>query len=503
MAFLVACAVMSSMGQVITDNNSGSSNGVVAKPFRYINPLSVEDSRSIGDPFVLRFHGAYYLYLSGGLVWSSDDLVHWKHHQVSLPPGKPAVAPAAFEYGGFVYLTGNDTGLLRSRDPLGPYEYVGDFKDETGKTKLLFDPLVFIDDDDRVYMYYSGRSTNGIFGVELDRKNLTRFAAAPTHFFGFDSSHIWERFGSANSYSEVSWLEAPWMTKKNGTYYLQYSASGTYWTTYAVGLYTGKSPLGPFTYYTGSHILVQQKGLINGTGHHCIIQAPDGTLWALYTVLYRNWNRHPGTDRRIGMDPVGIDDQGNMFIKGPTETPQWAPGVKKHPWASNDSGSIPLSIDASYQVSSEGPGRNAPYAFDNNVRTWWEPAATATQPWLILDLGDATTEDPAQEFLIDSVRLLFLPPADAGPGTSDPYQYKIEVSRDGKTYETVLDKTKNNVFCTVEFNELTPVQGRFVKVSFTGWPKGVPPRVIECTIFGKPVTGQLPASSLPRSQVSQ
>jgi hypothetical protein len=64
-------------------------------------------------------------------------------------------------------------------------------------------------------------------------------------------------------------------------------------------------------------------------------------------------------ERHIGMGPVGFDEQGNMFIKGPTETPQWAPGVKAKPWKDNDSGSIPLTEDKNYIVSSEAPGRNA------------------------------------------------------------------------------------------------------------------------------------------------
>jgi hypothetical protein len=45
------------------------------------------------------------------------------------------------------------------------------------------------------------------------------------------------------------------------------------------------------------------------------------------------------------MDPVGFDENGNMFIKGPSETPQWAPGVKARPWKDNDSGSFPPSED--------------------------------------------------------------------------------------------------------------------------------------------------------------
>ncbi|MFQ7444449.1 MAG: family 43 glycosylhydrolase [Gemmiger formicilis] len=37
------------------------------------------------------------------------------------------------------------------------------------------------------------------------------------------------------------------MTKHNGTYYLQYACPGTQYNTYADGVYTAKSPLGPFT----------------------------------------------------------------------------------------------------------------------------------------------------------------------------------------------------------------------------------------------------------------
>ena len=46
------------------------------------------------------------------------------------------------------------------------------------------------------------------------------------------------------------------------------------------------------------------------------------------------------------------------------------------------------------------------YAFDNNVRTWWEPSGDDAQPWLMLDLGSRNNNDPNQEFLVDSTRIL-------------------------------------------------------------------------------------------------
>lgn len=476
-------AACSCRAQVLAPVSKAASKHALQSPARYINLLSIEDSQHIGDPYVLRFDGSYYLYLSGGRVWSSTDLVHWTHHSVRLPAGKEPEAPAAFVFDGYIYVTNNDIGLLRSRTPLGPYEYISDFKDERGKPQKLFDPMIFQDSDGRVYLYFSSRAAHGIYGVELDRADLTRFLSSPTHFFSFNSSHLWERSGARNNYSNVSWLEAPWMTKRNVTYYLQYFASGTDWNTYAVGVYTAKHPLGPFTYDPKSPILSSRHGLIEGTGHHCIVQAKDGSVWALYTVLYRNWNRHEGLGRRIGMDPVGFDAQGHMYVQGPSETPQWAPGVKAEPWIENNSASIPLSIDASYQVSSEGRGRNAPYAFDNNVRTWWEPAETDATPSITLDLGDKTSEDAEQQYTTDATRILFLHRA---AGTS-PYLYTIEVSRDGKSYRMVVDQSANGSFNSVAYDEIEPTEGRFVRITFRGWLPNEPLEVAEFTVFGKPI----------------
>jgi len=184
------------------------------------------------------------------------------------------------------------------------------------------------------------------------------------------------------------------------------------------------------------------------------------------------------------MDPVGFDEDGNMVIHGPSETPQWAPGVKAEPWKDNDSGSIPLSEDKNYIVSSEAPGRNAPYAVDNNSRTWWAPAENDEEPWVVFDLGSASR----QQFIIDSSRLLFLLPNrlkdDHVPTRAR--KYKIEVSSDGETFTTVVDKTKNDRDNAVEFDEIVPVRCRHVKLTITGWPKDLPCGVIEFTVFGTP-----------------
>ena len=501
---LAMLAVVSSLwaaapisAQVLRGARDGADQAEPPTTMRYVNPLTIEDAGRIADPVVIQIRDRYYLYATGGLAWSSDNLVNWDFHRVVMPEGANITAPGAFEYQGYVYLNGNYSGLYRSRDPLGPFEYYGDFTDENGQ-KLdvdlctgcrnggVFDPTVFVDDDQRIYLYYAGRSVNGVYGVELDQDNPTKLVGEVKHFFSFEPSHIWERYGNHNEYSGVSWIEGPWMTKRDGTYYLQYAAPGTDYTTYAVGVYTSENPLGPFTYYEGSPILVHQRGMINGVGHHSVVEAPDGSVWAFYTLLYRNWNRT--FERRIGMDPVGFDDEGNMFIKGPTETPQWAPGVQATPWQANDSGSIPLSEDKSYEVSSEAPGRDAPYAFDNNARTWWSPAEDDPQPSLTLDLGSATEIDPDQRFVVDSARIMFSLPRGLNREDAAPRirQYTIEVSPDNETFTTVVDKTDNLTDNAVEFDDIEPIECRYVRLTLTAWPESAPPGVVEFTVFGRP-----------------
>ena len=483
---------------------------------RYANPLVIEKSRSVADPCVIRFEGRYYLFLTGGEAWASDDLVHWKHHPYTLPDRRRVSAPHAFVYRGQVWLTGNHIGLYRAPAPGGPWEYAGDFQDPSGKKMSLFDTTIFTDDDGRLYVYWSGAHTDGIYGAELNRENPTRFITAPKKLWTFDPSHRWERYGDNNEGGQVSWIEAPWMTKRNGTYYLQYSAPGTEWKTYAVGVYTSKQPLGPFRYAEKNPILVHRNGLINGVGHHTVIDGPDGNLWAIYTVLYRN---HGVFDRRVGLDPVRFDARGNMSIEGPTEEPRDGPRAGVRPGVlPRDPGSNAVSWNRySWNVSSFKPGREATYGFDNNVRTWWEPGDGDKTPSLTLDLGCRNPSDPVQEFIVDSIRLLtdvapqaeqtllavdghkgwYRRAAGGPPPASEPLHFRVEVSLDDNSYSTVAERTdgvpRNN-----DFLEFAPVRCRYIRLTLDRTKNRMPLAVLEWTVFGKSAAPAAVSSSAAR-----
>jgi len=491
---------------------------VPGESLRYCNPLSIEASSrdgsatgvSLGDVTIVPEEGRYYMFCTGGGGWVSDDLVHWKYEGVEMEEGRVPVAPHVAKYNGEFYMSGNSAPLYKASGILGPYKKAGDWTDASGNPwkgesnghawNGAFDVDIFIDDDNRPYLYFPGRSTDGIYVVALDPENLSRFTSEPVHLIGFDPSHSWERYGDMNEYPDVCWIEGPWMMKRNGTYYLQYSASGTQWLTYATGMYTSRSPTGPFTYSPVNPILRKTTGIVTGPAHGCIVEGPDGNLWQFYTIVLAN----PPGGRRLGMDPVGFDAKGNLFVKGPSETPQWAPGVVQEPAGGNNSGSIPLTVNklramnAKSGFSSQRPGHDAAYAIDNSAGTWWEPGEEDTQPSLTIDLGPATEFDPVQMFTVDSSRIMFATGGgfwfggsglngqpDAGEVVA--FQYRIEASDDGVTYRTVLDKTGNTTTKYVEFDELPPTTCRFVRLSLTDWPKtgNNPLGIVEFTVFGR------------------
>ena len=356
---------------------------VLGKSARYCNPLPMASgggAAASGDVTVILEGGKYYMYCTGGGAWISEDLLNWSFQRVANVP----VAPHVVKYKGAFYMCGNDGPLYKADNPLGPFTSLGNWKNTPGVEGGWNDPFdmdVFVDDDNKPYLYYPGRGVSGIYVVPLDPDDLTRFASAPVHLFGFNSAHVWERYGEMNEYPDVAWVEGPWLQKHKGTYYLEYSASGTQWKTYAEGYYTAKSPMGPFTYAPNNPLLRRTEGLVTGTAHGSIVEGPDHQLWQFYTIVLNN----PPGGRRIGMDPVAFDKDGNMSVRV-TDTPQWAPGVVVDPAKDGDSGSIPVTINkmramnALSRASSEQSGHDAAYAIDNSTGTWWEPNPTDAQP---------------------------------------------------------------------------------------------------------------------------
>ena len=479
----------------------GLSLAAAAQGPRYCNPLPMPigpGGNASGDVTVLEEGGKYYMYCTGGGAWVSDDLLNWVFHPVQGVP----VAPDIVKFNGKFYLSGNSDNLFVSDSPLGPFRDLGPFK-ETGPVELGwnggFDTKIFVDDDNQPYLFWPGRGISGIYGVKLDPEDLTRFADKPVHLFGFNPMHAWERYGEKNEYPGVAWIEGPWVIKRNGIYYLEYSASGTQWKTYAEGYYTATSPLGPYTYAPNNPLLRKTEGLVTGTAHGSIVQAPDGEWWQFYTIVLSN----PPGGRRIGMDRVRFDEDGLISVTV-TDSPMPAPGQSGN---KDVPASIPVTINkmqamnALSKCSSQQEGFPAAYAVDDYSGTLWRPAADDPQPQLTIELSPATRFDVVQYFQVDGMRVLFGSGARRGfgmrGGSLPVYKFRLEVSMDGEQYATVLDCTDNTVARDTFYQDFAPARARFVRLTVTDWPKEQPLGVIDFTVFGRADGYDPPAVATP------
>jgi hypothetical protein len=289
-------------------------------------------------------------------------------------------------------------------------------------------------------------------------------------------NHVWERIGDWNQDGSYSWVEGAWMYKREGTYYLTYAAPGTEWVTYAMGAYKSKSPLGPWEYMKTSPFLSNRYGLVKAPGHGCIVDGPNGTIWAFYTCLVRYGGDF---ERRCGLDPIGFDENGDIIPTASTETPQWIPGYKEEPHLGNDTGLIPLTQNGYSMATSEAAGRDCIYALDHSMITWWQPSAEDENPTLTVHLSN-------EGLNIYSMRIIW---RDIGldiekgilPGA---FRYKVEALSMNDEWVCVLDKSENQTDMLIDYLPLKQMRAKKVRLCICGHPENIEPGVTDFTVFG-------------------
>lgn len=418
------------------------------------------------------------------MAYVSEDFVTWTFHRI-----EPyfMFAPTVAVHNNRFYLVGNLTPLYVADDPLGPFTELGSFRTVAGEPLQVLDPMIFPDDDGRLYLYW-GLSDPGIFGAELDPADPCQLLTEPRFLFAFNPEHEWERFGEWNENKYTSSIEGPWMAKVNGVYYLTYCGPGTVYSTYAMGTYTCSYPLGEFTYAARNPILSNKHGLIKGPGHGCIVAGPGETLWAFYTICVCYEHKF---ERRIGVDPAGIDENGNLYVLGPSEIPQHAPGVLPSPQLNNNTGWSPLTFCNPRQATSCVEGRNPVYAFDDSLLTWWQPSPEDRERELTVDFR-ALFEVRAFRIMWRDVQLDY--DNDLLPG---PFGYIIEVLAELPPEQSVeqppkqplhwvpvIDKSDNDTDLLIDYLEIAGIQARSARLKIISTPPGIEPGVVNFTAFG-------------------
>ncbi|HID38747.1 MAG TPA: glycoside hydrolase [Calditrichaeota bacterium] len=313
-----------------------------AQDSTYTNPVG--NISGIGDPFVLKHDGRYYMYGTseasrGFKVWQSDDLVSWMEKGLAFDNGYPGNgwgtgdfwAPEVIYYDGLFHMTYSARArdgklkicLAKSPDPLGPFVNI--------KTPLLdsaltcIDGNILIDDDGTPYLYYSkdcsGNVINGKHVSQIYVQELKPHSLDPVGepVLCIQPNQAWE-----HPQNGWQWNEGPFVLKNKGLYYLMYSANYYASADYAIGYATANNPFGPWKKYEGNPVLEKDLRIgVSGPGHNSVTRSPDNTeqFVVYHTHTYPD---APSGDRQPNIDRMYFIGD-SLKIIGPTRSPQPIP----------------------------------------------------------------------------------------------------------------------------------------------------------------------------------
>lgn len=402
------------------------------------------------DPTVKKFGDTYYIYAttdgSGAgfgpaQVWTSKDFVNWTILPMNWPDSHWIWAPDVIrgEDGKYYLIYSQPCQLYCgvSNTPRGPWKNIlGESEavlvpDRFVTNAITLDGQSFRDDDGSVYLYWGTWGIYKGFGcgagkMTSDMKGFTETRLIPN--------------------TEVTdFFEAPFVLKKNGTYYFMYSSGSCHDHTYRVQYATADNPLGPYT-YRGCLLETSADSTVHGPGHHSILQEGDD----YYIVYHRHDNPQStrGFHRQLAADKMIFEPDGSIRRIIPTHDGigALAPLTIK---------SKNLAFGKPVRVSSYYDAHFLPeYAVDDNNGTLWRPLTTG-QEWIEVDLG--------KEEQIRTIMTQF------EYGTAY-YQYLIETSTDGKTWTLFADK-RNNYLAGSPMVDFGHVKARYVRLTTLGKQK--------------------------------
>jgi hypothetical protein len=428
----------------------------------------------------------------------SGDLASWEYKET---PELPVYdyAPDVCIVDDFLYVCASSRttcAFYRTKDPLTrPFEKI--------ETDLVFwDPNLFQDEDGRLYLYWGCSDREPIWGVELDKNTMRPIGKKTALIEGDPDSHGWERCAENNDlrlqvkhpyFTGGPFIEGAWMTKRHGTYYLQYAAPGTEFNVYADGVYVSDRPLGPFVYAAHNPPSSKPGGFITGAGHGSTFRDKHGNWWHAATM--RISVNHP-FERRIGLFPAEFDAAGLFCVnQNFADYPMIIPEGKADAWNGIFAGWMLLSYQKQAEASSSAPGFGPENAVNEDIRSYWLAADNRPGHSLRVDLGKVYNVNAVQLNLGDHKVPSLRVPDDTWAGEFSKRfidadcgaaEYSIEISQDGEVWQTLKDTRGSAADHTHEYLAFEePVKARYVRVTGYKMPYDAPFTVSGVRVFGR------------------
>ncbi|GEM_PF-5360211 len=269
------------------------------------------------DPDVQNYNGTYWVYPTRPRqvgepaeygakfmdIFSSTDLVNWTkysnvissaniswlQHSLWAPSGayrdgKYYIYFAANAINGDGQLGG--IGVAVADNPEGPYTdaigapLINVVRNGAGP----MDQDVFIDDDGQAYMYYGSWGECNVVKLNTDMKSLGTWS----------DGTIYKKVTPGKT-GINDFFEGPKVFKRNGIYYMTYSAGVWVDATYKVCYATSNSVTGPFV--PKGVMLHSDSTTAYGPGHNGIIKSPATNDW--YIFYHKRYLSDPEWDHRV------------------------------------------------------------------------------------------------------------------------------------------------------------------------------------------------------------
>lgn len=239
----------------------------------------------IGDPYILRFNGKYYLYPStcdeveGIRCFFSTDLINYEDMGLvaESPILRHAYAPEVIYHNGkFIMATsprGNGHYFLESDSPLGPFKFV------TDNMANMIDGSFVIDKMNKLHFLRADH--NGIAYLDFENNQLT------------NRKDILPQIGNA-------WTEGPSITYFKDYYYATYCGNDVLSSSYRIMIASSKY-LDKDYQVQSLPLLLSTKNGYSGLGHNSVVLGPSLDE---YFVAYHklDWIEKNRTTRYLCLD---------------------------------------------------------------------------------------------------------------------------------------------------------------------------------------------------------
>lgn len=300
--------------QTDADKESNTGQGRIIVRTEWNNPIdSIHQDAwydyGTGDPYVMRYNGKYYLYMStrdtqvGVKCFSSRDLVLWEYEGMCTEEAvtRGAYAPEVVYYNGKFYMYSSPAGrghyVFSSDNPTGPFVKISD------NLGFSIDGSVFIDNDGKWYFYHA--DDQGIIVHEMTAPNEISVVRI-----------------QVNAYMD-GWTEGPMVIQHDGKYYLTYTGNHVLSEGYRINYGVGNSPVN-FVPGDNNPILLHTVEDPVGIGHSSSVKGPDlDSYYIIYhTLIGRAVEGMP--KREMNIDRLVFNGD-VMEVLGPTTATQQAP----------------------------------------------------------------------------------------------------------------------------------------------------------------------------------